>query len=123
MIDVIGILQDCKSRYLSRYSGKKALWLLCIILYHHELVVELGEERFNSFSELPVCPDWRTPVLLIEPIRNFKGDMRHIEQVLLNVCAEIAFVPKHKTVVIFPPHILEIVDVVDVGRRHVISVV
>lgn len=121
MIDVIDILQNRKSRDFSCDSGKKALWLLCVIAYHHELIVKLGEERLNSFSELLISPDWRTPVLLVEPIRDFKGDMRHIEQVLLNVCAEIPLVPKHEAVVIFPLHILEVVEVMNVGGCHVIT--
>jgi len=121
MIDVIDILQNRKSRDFSRDSGKKAFWLLCVIAYHHELVVELGEKRLDSFPELLISPDWRTPVLLIESIRDFKRDMRHIEQVLLNVCTEIPLVPKHEAVVIFPLHIPEVVEVMNVGRCHVIT--
>ena len=49
MIDVIDILKDCKSRYFSRYAGKETLWLLCVIAYHHELVIKLREESFDFF--------------------------------------------------------------------------
>lgn len=87
MIHKVDILQNRESRDFSRDAGKKALWLLCVIAYHHELIIELRKERLDSFAELFVRPYRRTPVLLIETIRNFKGDMRHIEQVLLNVCA------------------------------------
>ena len=50
MIDEIDILQYCKSRDFSRNAGKEAHWLFCIITYHHELIIELGEKSFDSFS-------------------------------------------------------------------------
>ena len=49
MIDLIDILQDCKSRHFGRDAGEESLWLLCVIAYHHELIIELREESFDSF--------------------------------------------------------------------------
>lgn len=49
MIDEIDILQDCKSRHFGRDAGEESLWLLCVIAYHHELIIELREESFDSF--------------------------------------------------------------------------
>ncbi len=55
MIDEIDILQDCKSRHFGRDAGEESLWLLCVIAYHHELIIELREESFDSFSKTLVC--------------------------------------------------------------------
>lgn len=52
MIDVIDILKDCKSRYFSRDAGKETLWLLCVIAYHHELVIKLREENSTNRLDL-----------------------------------------------------------------------
>ena len=56
MIDEIDILQDCKSRHFGRYAGEESLWLLCVIAYHHELIIELREEsstnRYNKIKVL-----------------------------------------------------------------------
>lgn len=41
MIDIIGILQDSKSRDFGRNAGKESYWLLCVIACHQELVIEL----------------------------------------------------------------------------------
>ena len=49
MIDEIDILQDCKSRHFGRDAGEESLWLLCVIAYHHELIIELREESFDFF--------------------------------------------------------------------------
>ena len=49
MIDEIDILQDCKSRHFGRDAGEESLWLLCVIAYHHEQIIELREESFDSF--------------------------------------------------------------------------
>ena len=41
------------------------------------------------------------------------------EEIQLYRGAQIAFVPKHHAVVVFPFHILEIMEVVNVGSRHI----
>jgi len=60
------------------------------------MVVELGEESFNSFSELFVSPSWRFPILLIQPIRDFQSDIGDIEKILLYLSTEISFVGKSR---------------------------
>ena len=122
MIDVIDILHDCKSRDFGRDAGNETLWLLCIIAYHHELIIELRKESSYSFPESFVGPNRRTPILLVKPIRNFQRDMRHIEQVLLDVCAQITFIAKHQTIVVFLFDVLKIMEVGDIGRCHIITV-
>ena len=122
MIDVIDILQNSNSRDFSRNAGKETIWLLCIISYHHELVIELGKDGFDSFSESPVCPNRWTPVLLVKPIRHLQRDMSDIKQVLLNVGAKIPFIAKHQTVVVLPFDILKVIEVMYICRGHVIAV-
>ena len=122
MIDEIDILQDCKSRHFGRDAGEESLWLLCVIAYHHELIIELREESFDSFSKTLVCPNRRSPVFLVEPIRDFERDMCHIKQVLLNISAQIAFVAKHQAIVVFPFDILEVMEIRNIGSSHVITV-
>ena len=122
MIDEIDILQYCKSCDFSRNAGKEAHWLFCIITYHHELIIELGEKSFDSFSEFTVCPDRRTPILLIEPIRHFQRNMCDIKEVLLNICAEVTFIAKHQAIAVLPFDILEIMYIRHVGCSRVITV-
>ena len=121
MINVIDILQNSKRRDFSRNAGKETYWLLCVIAYHQELVIELGEESLDSFSKFPVCPNRRSPVLLVEPIWDLQRDMCHVKQVLLNVGAKITLVAKHQAIVILPFDILKIIEVMNVGRSHVIA--
>ena len=109
MINVIDILQNSNSRDFSRNAGKETIWLLCIISYHHELVIELGIDGFDSFSESTVCPNRWTPALLVNPIRHLQRDMSDIKQVLLNVGAKIPFVAKTQTVVLLPFDLLMLV--------------
>ena len=119
MIDVIDILQHRKRGHLGGGSCEQPERLLGIVAYHHELVVELGEERFDALAEPPVSPCRRSPVLLVEPVGNLEGDVGCFEEIQLYRGAQIAFVSKHHAVVVFPFHILEIMDVMNVGSRHV----
>ena len=95
--------------------------MLCIVSYHHEIVVELGEYCFYTLAESLVCPGWRTPVFLIQPIRDFKSYISCLKEVFLNLGTEITFVSKHHTVMIFPTHIIEVMDVMYACRSHVIG--
>ena len=121
MIDKIDILHESHSGDFASHAGEKSARLFCVIPYHHKTVVELGEHRFNPFSELFVSPCRRSPVFLIQPIRHFKNDVCDIKKVLLHLCAEIAFVAEHHAVMIFPLYILEVIEVVDTCRRHVVG--
>ena len=121
MIDKIDILHESHSGDFASHAGEKSARLFCVIPYHHKTVVELGEHRFNPFSELFVSPCRRSPVFLIQPIRHFKNDVCDIKKVLPHLSAEIAFVAEHHAVMIFPLYILEIMEVVDACRRHVVG--
>ena len=96
--------------------------LLCVISYHHKIVVELGEYGFNPFSELFVGPRRLVPVLLIQPIWYFERDVCRLREIFLDFGAEIAFVTGHHTVSVFPTHLLEIMEVMDTCSRHAIGV-
>ena len=61
------------------------------------------------------------PVLLIQTAWNFKDDVFRLREIFLNRDAEVAFVSLHHAVMVFPLHVLEIMDVVDACRRHVIG--
>ena len=84
MINEIDKLHERHSCDFARHSGKETAGLLCIVSYHHEIVVELREYCFDTLAESLVCPDWGTPVLLIEPIWNFEGDICGLKEILLN---------------------------------------
>lgn len=75
MINEIDILHERHCHYFARHACEKAAGLLCVISYHHQIVVELGEYRFNPFAEPFVGPSRRAPVLLIQPIRDLKRDV------------------------------------------------
>ena len=122
MIDIIHILKHRKGSDFSSSPGKKSGRLLCVISNHHELVVELRENGFDSFSESPVSPCRRSPILLIQPIWNFKGDVCGVKEILLNFSTQISFVTEHQAVVILPLHILQIMEVVNIGCGHVVRV-
>lgn len=54
MIEKIEILQHRESCNFGCHPCEEAWWLLGIVAYHHQMVVELGEYRLNSLSELLV---------------------------------------------------------------------
>ena len=83
------------------------------------IIVELGEYSFYTFSESLVSPGWRAPVFLIQPIWNFKSDIRRFKEILLNFGTEIAFVSKHHAIMIFSAYIVEIMYVMYACNRHV----
>lgn len=121
MINEIDILHKSHSCDFARHTGEKSAGLFCVISYHHKRVVELGEHRLNPFPELFVSPCRRSPIFLIQPIGHFKCYVCDIKKVLLHLGAEITFVSKHHAVMIFPLHIIEIMEVVDTCRRHVVG--
>ena len=59
---------------------------------------------------------------MVEPIGDFQRDMCHLKQILLNVGAKITLVAKHQAITILPLDILKILEVMNVGRSHVIAV-
>ena len=83
MIEKIEILQHRESCDFGCHSGEKAWWLLGIVAYHHQMVVQLGEYRLNSLSVPLVSPQGRPPVLLVQPVRNFKCDVCRGKQALV----------------------------------------
>jgi len=120
MIDEVHILKHRKSSNFGGCPGKKSGWLLCVISDHHKLVVELGKEGFDSFSEFLVSPCRLSPIFLIQTIGYFQSYVYHIEKVLLYLRTEVALVSKYHAIVVFPSHILEVMDVVNVGGSHII---
>ncbi len=120
MINEIDILHESHSSDFTSHSGKKAAGLLCVVSYHHEIVVELGEYSFDSFTKPLVGPCRRTPVFLIQPIRNFKRNVGCLKEILLDLGTEVTLVSKHRAIIIFPAHIIKIMEVMDACGSHVI---
>lgn len=120
MINEIDILHERHSCDFTCHAGKKTAGMFCVVSYHHKIIVELGEYGFYAFAESLVCPYWRTPVFLVQPIWDLKSNFSCFKEIFLHLSAEIAFVTKHHAVVIFPANILEIMEVMNACRRHVI---
>lgn len=75
MIEKIDILQYSEGSHLSFHSGKETAWFLCIVAYHHEVVIQLRKDCLDSLPEAFICPCWRGPVLLVQPIWDIKGNL------------------------------------------------
>lgn len=120
MINEINIQHERHSCDFACHTCKETAGLLCIVSYHHEIIVELGENSFYTFAEPLICPGWRTPVFLIQPKWYFKGDICSLKEILLNFGTEITFVSKHHAIMIYPAYIVEEMEVMEACRRHVI---
>ena len=121
MIKKIDILQYSEGSHLSFHSGKETAWFLCIVAYHHELIIELRKDCLNSLSETLVGPCGRCPVLLVQPVRNVEGYVGSLKQVQLHRRTQIPLVPKYRAVVVHPLYILEILQVMHIGCCHIIG--
>lgn len=119
MIEKIEIQQHRESCNFCCHPCKEALWLLCIVAYYHQVVVQLREHRFYSLSEFLVSPCRWSPVLLVQPVWHFKYDVGRGEQVLLNGSTQIPLVAKYHAVMIFPLHIFQIMEVMHIGGSHI----
>lgn len=122
MINKIDRLHERHSYNFVCHARKQTAGLLCVVSYHHEIVVELGEYGFYTFAESPVCPGLWMSVFLIQPIWNFKSDIGCLKENSLNLSTEIAFLTKHHVVMISPAYILEIMEVMVTCCRRVIRV-
>ena len=121
MIEKIEILQHCEGRYLGSHPREEARRFLCIVAYHHELVIELRKDRLNSLPKTLVGPGRRCPVLLVQPIRHIKCNVGSLKQVQLYRSTQVALVSKDRTVVVLPLHILQILQVVHISCSHVVG--
>lgn len=119
MIEEIEILQHGECCYLCCHPCEESLRLLCIVSYHHQMVVQLGEHRLDSPTVFPIGPGWRSPVLLVQPVWYFKYDVGRREQVLFHGSTQIAPVAKYHAVMVFPSHVFQITQVMYIGGSHV----
>ena len=122
MIENIEILQHRESCDFGCHPCEEAWWLLGIVAYHHQMVVQLREDRLNSLPVLLVSLQGWSPVLLVQPIWYFKGDVGRCEQFLLYRSTQIPLVAKYHTVMIFPLNVLQVVEVMYICCGHVIGV-
>ena len=121
MINEIYILPECYCCNFPCYPGEKSAGLLCVVSYHHEVVVKLGEYGFNSFSESLICPRLGCRFFWFQPVWNFRGDIDSLKKIFPDLCTEIFLVTKHHAVIVFPSHIIEIMYVMDTCGYHVIG--
>lgn len=121
MIAVVNVLQYRHSSDFSGNTCKQPTCLFCVVTYHHKLVIKLRENRFDALSETLVNPRWLFPVFLVQPIGYFKSDTGSFKKVQLYIGTQVSFITKHFTVVIIPLHIFQVVYVMYVCSRHVIS--
>lgn len=119
MINEIDILHEGHCCYFACHPGEKPACLLCIVSYHHEVVIKLREYGFIPFPIFFVCPRWRTPFFQVQPIRNFKSNVCRVKEILLNFGTQIPLITELHTVMIFPLYIFKIMQVVDTCRSHV----
>lgn len=121
MIDEIYILHKRHSSDFPCHAGEDTAGLFCVVSYHHKIVVELGKNGFDSFAKSFVCPSRRTPIFLIQPIRDFQGDAGGLKEDLLNLGAEVSFVTKNDAIMVLPTYIIiKIMEVMYACRRHII---
>jgi len=118
MINEIDILHESHCCDFACHSGEKSASLLCIVSYHQEIVVKLGEYCFDAFPEFLVSPQKWTPVFLIQPIWDFKSYVCSLKEILLNLSTQITFVTEEHAVTVFPLHILQIMQVMNTCRCH-----
>lgn len=119
MINEIHILHECHCSNFASHTGERPTWLLCIVSYHHEVIIKLGEYGFDPFPVFFVRPRWRTSVFPVQPMRDFKFDVCGVKEILLNFSTQVSFVSGYHTVMIFPLHIFKIMQIMDTCRSHV----
>lgn len=105
MMEGFEILHHRESGNLGCHSCKETVRVLCIVIDHHEMVVQLGENRLYSSSEAFVRTGWLPPVFLVQSIGHFKCYICSLEKVLLYRSTEISLISKNRTAIIFPFHV------------------
>ena len=119
MIEKIEILQHSECRHLSFHFGEETAWLLRIVAYHHEMIIQLRKNGLNSLSKAFVCPCRRSPVLLVQPVWDIKCDVGVFKQIQLNWGTQVAFISKYLAVAVLPLHIFKILQVMHFDSSHV----
>ena len=122
MIEKIEILQHCEGRNLGSHPREEARRLFGIVAYHHEMVIQLREYCLDSLSEAFVGPCGWSPVLLVQPVWDIKGDVGSLKQVQLDRSTQIALVSENRTIMILPLYIFQVLQVMHVGSSHVVGV-
>lgn len=75
MIEMIEIQYHCENCDCGRHSSEEILCLQGIVAYHHQMVIQLGENRHDSLSVPLVSSQRRSPALLVQSVRSFKYDV------------------------------------------------
>ena len=122
VVDFVDVLQNGKSADFTDDSSEESINVLGIVADEEELVAKLGKVGLDALAHLSEHDRERLGVLLVGSRRGFKRDVGRLEKVELNLSAEVSFVTNDAAVVILHFHIVQIVDVVDIGRRDVVGV-
>ena len=80
MIEKIEILQHGEGCNHGSHPREEARGFLCIVAYHHEVVIQLRKDSLNSLSETLVGPRRWRPVFLVQPVRDIKGNVGSLKQ-------------------------------------------
>ena len=108
---VVNILEDCKCANLPDDLGKQSIRIFRIIPYNHELVTQLREQGFDSFSRLGKSRKYRLPFFLVAPAWYLQPDIGGFKQIQLHLGTYISFVPYDSTITIVHLHILQAMNV------------
>ena len=119
MIEKIDVLQHGEGSHLGFHSGEESVWLLGIVAYHHEVVIQLRKDGLDSLSEAFIGPCRWSPVLLVQPVWDIKCNVCGFKQIQLNGSTQVALISKYHAVAVFPLHIFKILQVMHVGCCHV----
>lgn len=117
--DLVDKLNYCQCGYFGWYPCFEAFEGLGVVSPYHELVTQLREQRFYSFSRLSVDVGLLPVILLVATHRGIELDTPGLEQVELVFGGKIAAVTDRRAVLQLCLYILGIVYVMYGGRAYV----
>lgn len=122
IVDFVDVLQDGKCADFTDDSREQPVNVLCVIADEKELVAKLREVGLDALAHLSEHDGEGLGALLVGTRRGLKSDVGRLEQVELHLCTDIPLVVNDAAVVILQLHVVQIVDVVHIGRRDVVGV-
>lgn len=118
-VDEIEILEESHSTDFGQDTSKEARDVLGIVAPEHELDDKLGEAGLDTLPEPAERGEERFPVFLVGTGRDFQTDAGRLEQVQLDVGAEVCLVADEGAMAVISLDILQVMDVVDGGLGEV----
>ena len=96
--------------------------VLGVVADEEELVAKLGEVGLDAFAHLPEHNGKRPGFLLVGARRGLEADVGRLKQVKLHFGAEVPLVADDAAVVVLQLDVVQVIDVMHVGRRDVVGV-